>query len=79
VAPELMGWASARFIELYLRRAAPAPVTDGNLFSPVPNGRTAYGGWDRLNRPLRVTALLLGGMVAAGACLRMTRAARRQI
>jgi hypothetical protein len=57
-----------QFLKLYLRQADPAPITDGNLFEAMADGRTARGGWQAQNRPLKA-ALVLGGLVAAGALL----------
>jgi hypothetical protein len=74
LTPGITGWTTARFLELYLRRAAAAPVTEGNLFQPMPQGETVHGGWQDQNRPLLVGAALLAGMTAAGAAVTVTAA-----
>lgn len=43
LAPGLTLWGVARFTELYLNRASPAPGTDGSLFHPIPVGTDVYG------------------------------------
>ncbi|HJU20618.1 MAG TPA: SDR family oxidoreductase [Stellaceae bacterium] len=73
LAPGITGWTTARFLELYLHRAAAAPVTEGNLFQPVPEGSTIRGGWQGQNRPLLVGAALLAGMTAVGAATAAVR------
>ncbi len=77
LAPGLTGWMSARFLDFYLRQAAAAPVTDGNLFCPVSEGSTARGGWQKQNQPLRIAAFVLVGFAVAGALLPVTRLLRR--
>jgi short-subunit dehydrogenase len=71
--PGITGWASARLLDLYLRRAAAAPITDGNLFQPVPQGDTVRGGWQGQNRPLVIGAVALAGVAATGMALTAVR------
>jgi len=75
VAPNLSGAAAMAMIELYLRQADPSPITDGNLFHPVPEGTSAHGGWKTQNRKLIAAGLgvlgasglaALGGLWATG-------------
>jgi short-subunit dehydrogenase len=75
VAPNLSGAAANAMIELYLRKADPSPITDGNLYRPIPEGTTIRGGWQIQNGKLLVAALgalgfsglaALGGLWAAG-------------
>jgi short-subunit dehydrogenase len=77
VAPALTGWAAARFIELYLRQASGAPVTDGNLFDATPAESSARGGWQKQNQPLRVAAAVLATVAVAGVALPATRLLRQ--
>lgn len=69
LAPAVMRWAMARFMEAYLLQADRAPVTDGNLFRPIERGREATGGWrspgQRMAAAAGATALgLLAGAYA---------------
>lgn len=66
LAPNLTGMAAAAFLERYLRQAAPAPITEGNLFRPVPEGTAAHGGWKKENRPLIAGAIGASGIAAIG-------------
>ncbi|MGE0226085.1 MAG: SDR family oxidoreductase [Acetobacteraceae bacterium] len=68
VSPGLMGWATTRFLSLYLRRAEATPITDGSLFAPTSQGRTAHGGWSGQNRMLKA-ACVLGGVATIWALL----------
>jgi short-subunit dehydrogenase len=76
LAPRPVEWGLARFIETYLRQADRAPVTDGNLYAPMPQRAGVHGGlrwsWPRGRSG---TALALG---AAGALAAGTWAATRR-
>jgi short-subunit dehydrogenase len=68
LAPRLVEWGLARFIEAYLRQADPAPDTDRNLFAAMPQRAGVHGGmrWS-WPRGWSGTALTLGataGLVA---------------
>lgn len=65
-APNLTGMAAAAFLELYLRQAAPSPVTEGNLFRPMPEETAVHGGWKKQNRPLIAGAIGTSGIAALG-------------
>ncbi len=67
VAPNLSGAAAKAMLELYLRQADPAPITDGNLFQPVAEGTNAHGGWKGQNRKLIAAGLGASGAIALGA------------
>ena len=67
IAPNLSGAAAAAMIELYLRQADHSPMTDGNLFQPVPEGTSVHGGWKGQNRTLLAAGLGVSGIVALGA------------
>jgi short-subunit dehydrogenase len=74
VAPTITGQIAAALLELYLRQADPAPVTDGNLFAPVAVGDTSHGGWQKQNRPLlTAAALTVSGIGALGVLWAATR------
>ncbi len=45
MAPRLVEWTLARFIETYLRYANRSPVTRGNLDAPMPDAARVHGGW----------------------------------
>ena len=80
LAPRLAGRIAAGTMRLYFRRAAPAPVTDGNLFEPTRAGTLAiHGGWWPQNRPLAFAGLVLAGLAAVGAlaAVPMLRARQR--
>jgi short-subunit dehydrogenase len=71
LAPRLVEWGLARFLEAYLRQAEPSPVTAGNLYEPMPEQAGVHGGW-RWSLPGSTgPALALGfiGAVAAGIML----------
>ena len=79
LAPRVVEWGLARFIEGYLRQAQPAPITHGNLDAPMPERAALHGGWRR-SRP-RVwnggaLAIGLAGLVAAGAYVAASRRQR---
>ncbi|WP_119460025.1 SDR family oxidoreductase [Rhodospirillaceae bacterium SYSU D60014] len=76
VAPRLAGWVAMRVMQFYFRRAEEAPVTDGNLFEPMPHGTGIHGGWRSQNRPLLFAGLALAG-AAAGALVPAVRRLRR--
>ena len=73
VAPNLTGIATAAFLDFYLRQAASSPITDGNLFQSMPDGRTVRGGWVGQNRPLLVAALAASGLATFAMLLRAAR------
>jgi short-subunit dehydrogenase len=78
LAPGLVGRVGARVTEAYLDRAAPAPVTDGNLFRPVPQGTGVTGGWRAGKERAAVAALAaLAGLAAAAIVLPRLAALRR--
>jgi short-subunit dehydrogenase len=77
MAPRLTGRIAGIFIDLYLRQADEAPITDGNLFQPMPQGSTVQGGWQEQNRSLVAGAAALAGLAAAGAGLTLVRRLRR--
>jgi hypothetical protein len=60
---------------MYLARASRSPITDGNLFRPMAEGRAIEGGWRSPAERAMVTA---GLAIAAGsaALLLAPRAAR---
>ncbi|HEX8505276.1 MAG TPA: SDR family oxidoreductase [Hymenobacter sp.] len=66
LAPRFTGWAGQRLLELYLKQAAPAPVSDNSLFSPspAPHGTDVSGGWRAPNQPARGQKLLGAALVA---------------
>ena len=66
--PRPVEWTTARAIEVGLRRATPAPVTDGNLFAPSPPPMAVSGGW-RWSPPARYGLLTGLGLAAAGMIL----------
>jgi short-subunit dehydrogenase len=72
LAPRLVEWGLARFMEAYLRQAEPSPITAGNLYEPMPEQAGVRGGW-RWSLPRRSAgaAVALGfiGAVAAGVML----------
>ena len=81
VTPALVEWAMARFMEGWFRYAHPSPVTDGNLFEPMPGPSAVHGGWRwDLPRGRSGAMLALGlaaGVAAAGVAMAGTGAPRR--
>jgi hypothetical protein len=75
IAPQLMRAGSAALMKTYLAQASRSPITDGNLFRPIAEGRTIEGGWRSPAERAMVTA---GLAIAAGlaALLLAPRAAR---
>jgi short-subunit dehydrogenase len=67
VAPDLSGAAANAMLELYLRQADRSPITDGNLFHPIPEGTAAHGGWKRQNRTLFAAAIGAAGLATLAA------------
>ena len=63
IAPRLMRVGSAALMKTYLAQASRSPVTDGNLFRPMAEGRTIEGGWRSPTERAMVTA---GLAIAAG-------------
>jgi short-subunit dehydrogenase len=63
IAPRLVEAALRIGTEAYLARAAESPVTDGNLFQPLPEPMQVTGGW---RRPGMRTAATTLGLAAAG-------------
>jgi hypothetical protein len=45
LAPRLVEWGLARFIEAYLRQARPTAITLSNLDAPLAGHAVVYGGW----------------------------------
>ncbi|MFL5255541.1 MAG: SDR family oxidoreductase [Rhodopila sp.] len=76
VAPDLTGWVAMKFMKFYLRQADAAPVTEGNVFTPMPSGYAPRGGWQGQNRML-TAALAVGGIVAIGMLLPGRHSRRR--
>jgi short-subunit dehydrogenase len=79
VAPGLSGAAATVMLELYLRQADPSPLTDGNLFEPMPEKSAMRGGWRKQNRPLIAAAIGASSLAAIGAlwaCARPRPSAR---
>ena len=67
VTPALVEWVMARFMEGWFRYANRSPVTDGNLFEPMPGPSAVHGGW-RWDLPRgRSDGLLALGLVAGAA------------
>lgn len=77
VSPRLTGWTAMRAMQLYFRQADAAPMTDGNLFEPIPERPSIHGGWRSENRPLRAAGLALAGLAVAGALVPILRRATR--
>jgi short-subunit dehydrogenase len=77
LAPRVVEWGLARFIEGYLRQAQPAPITQGNLDAPMPERAALHGGWRR-SRAWNGAALVFGlaGLVAASAYVAASRRQR---
>jgi short-subunit dehydrogenase len=75
IAPRLMRAAMSGVMKGYLAQASRATTTDGNVLQPMPEGRTAEGGWrSPTERSLAVAALAAGA--GAAALLLAPRAAR---
>ena len=51
-------------MKAYLAQASRSPITDGNLLRPIPEGRTAEGGW---RSPVERSLVAAGVALAAGA------------
>jgi hypothetical protein len=45
MAPGLSRWVMRNGVEGYLSQANQSPVTSGNLFQPMAEGRSTQGGW----------------------------------
>lgn len=86
LAPSLTENIAGGFVRRALKRASPAPRTEGALLAPVPQGRTADGGWlKRKGLPSGGTltriglgalgALALIGVAASGSSSRPRRQA----
>jgi short-subunit dehydrogenase len=75
VAPRLMRGAMSAMFNTYLAQASQSPITDGNMFQPMTEGRTAEGGW---RSPVQRSLAVAGLAIAAGlaALLVAPRAAR---
>lgn len=70
LTPGLIEWAMARFMEGWFSYANRSPVTDGNVFEPMPGPSAVHGGW-RWSWPRGRSGGLLAlglaaGVVAAG-------------
>lgn len=71
IAPRLATAFQAAWFDLYLDRAEPGPVTDGNVLEPMAEGTGTTGGWRRRRRPALIAALIaVGALAAAGALSR---------
>jgi hypothetical protein len=72
LAPRLVEWGLARFIEAYLARARPAAITRGNLDAPLAGRAAVHGGW-RWSWPRgwsgAALACAAAGTLAAGALI----------
>jgi short-subunit dehydrogenase len=68
-AERIYGRAAARA----LRKADPAPVTDGNLFEPVAAGTAASGGLRARSRAARLALPAAGAVLAAAVARRRSR------
>jgi short-subunit dehydrogenase len=79
LAPRLVEWGLARFIEAYLRQARPVAITRGNLEAPMSGQAAVHGGW-RWSWPRGASgpalACAAAATIAAGALL-AARARRR--
>lgn len=62
MTPALVEWTMARFMEGWFRYAEHSPVTDGNLYGPMPGPSAVHGGW-RWDWPRGRS----GGILALGA------------
>jgi short-subunit dehydrogenase len=45
VSPKLTRWATAKFMTIYLKKAEPAPVTNGSIFEPTGTHNQISGGY----------------------------------
>ena len=75
IAPRLMRAGMAAMMKTYLAQASRSPVTDGNLFRPMAEGRDIEGGW---RSPTERAMVAAGLAIAAGLAtlLIVPRAAR---
>jgi short-subunit dehydrogenase len=80
IAPQLTNRLTAKFTDLALQRADPAPITNGNLFEPS-HVHTIDGGYRTpLVRALPVAAMALVGTLGLGLLWAMrSRGSRRQV
>lgn len=69
--PKLTAGVTAKVIRTYLRTADSTELTSGNIFSPLPFGTSAHGGWGvagkpRAHRKYILAAAVLVGVLSAG-------------
>jgi hypothetical protein len=57
VAPNLSGAAATALVELSPRQADPSPISERNLYQPMPEGTDAQGGRKKQNGKLVAAAL----------------------
>jgi hypothetical protein len=75
LAPRLVRAGATAVFKAYLAKASQAPITDGSVFQPIAEGRTAEGGWrSPVERSLAAAGLAVGAGLAA--LLLMPRVAR---
>lgn len=67
VAPRVMEAVAGYGARRHFSRTPPAPVSDGNLFEPVEEGRGVYGGFNRPPPAWAAPAVLAGVAAAAAA------------
>ncbi|PWC54535.1 SDR family oxidoreductase [Azospirillum sp. TSO22-1] len=67
VAPRLMERIGGYGARRHFGRTPPAPVTDGNLFEPMEEGRGVHGGFYRPAPPWAAPAVMAGVAVVAAA------------
>lgn len=70
ISPKLTRWAITRFIQTYLKKAEPAPVTNGSIFEPSSHNNQISGGYTsktftnkNAGRVAVATGLLAGAML----------------
>lgn len=68
LAPGPMRWAMRNLMRAYLLQARRTPQTSGNIFEPIPVGRTPEGGW-RSPTERSIVAVLGGAAVLGGLAL----------
>ncbi|HYH38081.1 MAG TPA: SDR family oxidoreductase [Azospirillum sp.] len=67
VAPRLMERIGGYGARRHFGRTPPAPITDGNLFEPMEEGRGVHGGFHRPPPPWAAPAVIAGVAVVAAA------------
>jgi short-subunit dehydrogenase len=66
LAPHLSTWITARLAERYFRSAPPAPIGDGNLFSPPAEPGGIYGGLRSPDQDAKLAMAKTAAVAAAG-------------